>query len=154
MSANFSTRNTDSSYGKFQFEPMNEGSSKFGNAITPTIVSHALCVKSAQGVLDTFQTSSSNDKDILNKLKEDIDNCKRENYDSDEEYNTELQRRITIYSETKGKIDQNNNNNSSERMALFERFMSSVGGFLKDVGVAVEHGGEAVLNFLANCFGA
>lgn len=85
---------------------------------------------------------SKEDMATLEKLHRDIDNCKREDFESEEEYQKTLNGRIKAYNDFKAKLQEEITTGTERQLSAFERIMKALGGFAKDIGEAINKGGE------------
>lgn len=85
---------------------------------------------------------SKDDMATLEKLHRDIDNCKREDFESEEEYQKVLNGRIEAYNDFKAKLQEEITTGTERQLNSFERIMKALGGFAKDIGEAINKGGE------------
>lgn len=85
---------------------------------------------------------SKDDMATLEKLHRDIDNCKREDFESEEEYQKVLNGRIEAYNDFKAKLQEEITTGTERQLNAFERIMKALGGFAKDIGEAINKGGE------------
>ena len=85
---------------------------------------------------------SKEDMATLEKLHRDIDNCKREDFESEEEYQKVLNGRIEAYNDFKAKLQEEITTGTERQLEAFERIMKALGGFAISIGEAINKGGE------------
>lgn len=102
---------------------------------------------------DVFEKSyciiyDSEDKEILFKLKKDIENCKREDFKTEEEYRTTLNARIEAYNKFNEKVKGYEKDKNEQQISTLERGLKAAGNFAKDIGEAISKGGKELIELL------
>lgn len=90
----------------------------------------------------------SEDKEVLIKLKKDIQNCKREDFKTEEEYQFTLNARIEAYNKFNEKVKGYEKDKNEQQISTIERLFKAIGNLTKDIGDAICKGGKELIELL------